>query len=847
MTVCAPCILSKWMVVAAQRIAFKADWKRSYDPSTERLCWYCSELLSFRESFDHGDVYFTSDGSRDTQSSAEEWLYHPPAKFGGYSAIKSRAKDCAFCDVVMQTLDVYLPQQGLQADGSQKSWENKLILYARDHAVHVYAPLKIRNNQYDRRSKSSLSFRVFYSLRGEPDMNRSLENRPAQIESLEHSAYIVSSKINLDFARKAYRKCLRRHNTCRAGGYKALLTNPPYMRLIDVQSLRLVMAPAKCSYVTLSYVWGNVNSTPLADPDASDIDLREYLSHFPRTIRDSIDVVRAMGLQYLWVDDICIQDTTAVSRVSQFGDMHRIYGNAEFTIVAAQGSNAEEGLYGIKEGSRSAFEGQTSSPINERITLVRELTRPSAIEKSNWMTRGWCLQEQLLSKAFLVFWDNQVYWQCSEIVCFEDISGDSKLLSIKDNKSISSMERHYPYLREPTTNEVIDACRVPQLSLVQQILDPNAGAGLMDRNTVIRANGSTLVVRPAVFDEYTKVASQYSQRILTKEIDALRAIDGVLTVLSNGFQAEMLHGLPESFLDAALLWRAAKSLSRRCINTIPSWSWAGWEGEVVYSDTLRVLTVKSKWNREHSTRKIVRTRSAEARSDSTLVEHFERLRPWAQWYTSFSAETASAQRIPPRPINTEGMGIRGENELRPNDWTRRERVEGFPTKAYMKWVPGASDAMTLQLYTLRTSAFRIGKDFHLDVNEARSTIKRSLYAYEEREMENEKEKNTAWEVLGAEGHVVGHLTHDSWADLERHSGEESSLIVLSEAQLFDDLQLNIDFGLLDAKEDEFSLLNVMLVDLDATTMVARRKGIGKVVKGAFHEFDDLQWGGVSLR
>lgn len=72
------------------------------------------------------------------------------------------------------------------------------------------------------------------------------------------------------------------------------------------------------------------------------------------------------------------------------------------------------------------------------------------------------------------------------------------------------------------------------------------------------------MVRPAVFEEYTAVVHMYSRRNLTHPIDAIMAISGVLAILSNGFQPDVLHGLPESFLDAALLWRAMEPLDRRC-------------------------------------------------------------------------------------------------------------------------------------------------------------------------------------------------------------------------------------------------------------------------------------------
>lgn len=227
----------------------------------------------------------------------------------------------------------------------------------------------------------------------------------------------VKSQIDLKFCREAYQECQQDHNICKER-YELLLRLPEYMRLIDVASLKLVRAPPKCHYVTLSYVWGQVKSTPLPNPDSDVIDLREHMPNFPRTIQDTVEVVKAIGIRYLWVDDTCILETKQVSKVTQFGDMHKIYGNAQFTIIAVQGSNADEGLHGIRPNSRPAFHGGSSSQANDHMTLVNEVPIPGSLDRSIWMTRGWCLQEQLLSKAFLVFWDDQVYWQCPKSMSF---------------------------------------------------------------------------------------------------------------------------------------------------------------------------------------------------------------------------------------------------------------------------------------------------------------------------------------------------------------------------------------------------------------------------------------------
>jgi len=103
------------------------------------------------------------------------------------------------------------------------------------------------------------------------------------------------------------------------------------------------------------------------------------------------------------------------------------------------------------------------------------------------------------------------------------------------------------------------------------------------------ANGKSHLVRYSTLKEYVNLVIQYSQRRLQHSSDALRAIAGLSHVLESCFQGAMKQGLPQTLLDAALLWRPAAQLHRRNVLGIASWSWAGWEGPVKYEDAFQVI------------------------------------------------------------------------------------------------------------------------------------------------------------------------------------------------------------------------------------------------------------------
>lgn len=63
-----------------------------------------------------------------------------------------------------------------------------------------------------------------------------------------------------------------------------------------------------------------------------------HIEILPRTIADAIKVTRALGLNFLWVDRICIQSSDTY-RTQQILQMHKIFEKSYLTIVAASNFN----------------------------------------------------------------------------------------------------------------------------------------------------------------------------------------------------------------------------------------------------------------------------------------------------------------------------------------------------------------------------------------------------------------------------------------------------------------------------------------------------------------------------
>lgn len=197
-------------------------------------------------------------------------------------------------------------------------------------------------------------------------------------------------------------------------------------------------------YAALSYCWGS--STPFTTK-LSTLNSRLQgfsMAEMPLTLRETVQVTRDLGLRYLRIDSLCIfqrsQDDVAaksvfhpsVLRAKKDNDaakvdwqfesarMHKVYGQAFLTIVAAGASDMSGGLF---HGRRSCIipyrhqgSDQRLSIQNATVSLSPEGAglRDVEFHHQSIFSRGWALQEWVLSTRLLVFTTAHMYFICNQ-------------------------------------------------------------------------------------------------------------------------------------------------------------------------------------------------------------------------------------------------------------------------------------------------------------------------------------------------------------------------------------------------------------------------------------------------
>lgn len=230
--------------------------------------------------------------------------------------------------------------------------------------------------------------------------------------------------------------CIENHPTCGVPGPVPLPTrvidvgdaNSTEPRLVESRSLH-------DNYVALSYCWGDPEIHPRMRTLKTNYDdhMRciEY-SSMPRTIQDAVTICRKLGVQYLWVDALCIIQEDLPDWIEESVKMCSVYTNALFTISAAHADGVSGGIFSKQEFAsqthelnlrgRSIYTRKFLAPFHEHFDFGNIFHCPAAtsmVDPSARLTepiaeRGWTLQESILSNRLLHYTTDELMWDCNE-------------------------------------------------------------------------------------------------------------------------------------------------------------------------------------------------------------------------------------------------------------------------------------------------------------------------------------------------------------------------------------------------------------------------------------------------
>lgn len=273
-------------------------------------------------------------------------------------------------------------------------------------------------------------------------------------------------------------------------------------------------------YAALSHCWGSANGDWCTTAETLPQHLQLIsLDELPQNFKDAVKITRELGLDYLWIDSLCIIQGDEKDWGSQSSKMADVYGNARVTIAATAASHSHEGFL-FKRKPAKQLVGRLWGE-DETTYYARIPSAESTLYSSPLYKRGWILQEMVLSNRVVHFARDQLFWHCRSTMKSED-----------------------------------------------GFVNQNRGSTFLGFDSAESARRS-----------WWSWAEDYSRRKLSKASDRYAALAGLTTVFRDGTKLTPKAGLWEQDVHFGLLWCSqtvyidGADTPAPANPASPSWSW----------------------------------------------------------------------------------------------------------------------------------------------------------------------------------------------------------------------------------------------------------------------------------
>jgi hypothetical protein len=365
-----------------------------------------------------------------------------------------------------------------------------------------------------------------------------IDDLPGDLSSSPLSCCTASVE-SQNWARTQLQNCLSTHTVCsNFGGRHDFMPT----RLLDVSSvtrngLVRMMYPAKKDlkpkYTTLSYCWGGDQAFKLTQETHDELQVGMPCARLQKSIQDAMRITIWLGVEYIWVDSLCIIQDYPEDWNHESKLMCEIYQNSLLTISAQGAKNSSQGCFAFRNPlmhhpckiEEDDVSGRLLTVLPNNLTGIR---RNLAFEDAPLFGRAWAFQERMLS-ARNIFFGEVLSWQCNELSTCE-------ILEDMDDKHTNPKELL------PRKQSIHLVTGVPELT------------------------GSISQFWAFLMESYpTSGISVASDRPI-----AVRGITKYLEDLT-GYQNK--YGLWFPFLASEMLWQVEKPNVLGTQTRFPTWSW----------------------------------------------------------------------------------------------------------------------------------------------------------------------------------------------------------------------------------------------------------------------------------
>lgn len=185
-------------------------------------------------------------------------------------------------------------------------------------------------------------------------------------------------------------------------------------------------------YIALSHRWGLPTQHRKFCTYKSNIAQHQHgmdITDFPKTFQDAIRVTQALGIQYLWIDSLCIIQDDEQDWQTESKLMEQVFSSAYVTIAASCASGTSDGF--LKSRLYRACVTMKKDDGSDYYVCDAIDDFSQDVDRGDLNRRGWVLQERALSRRTIYFTQQQTYWECGEGVQCETLTKMNKWGSVR--------------------------------------------------------------------------------------------------------------------------------------------------------------------------------------------------------------------------------------------------------------------------------------------------------------------------------------------------------------------------------------------------------------------------------
>jgi hypothetical protein len=189
-----------------------------------------------------------------------------------------------------------------------------------------------------------------------------------------------------------------------------------------VRLLDHVSSSESLRYAALSHCWGGNVPLVLTTPLLTEFREGISVSSFPMTFRHAVDMTRRLGLDYIWIDSLCIIQDSSKNWRNESSLMSKVYSRCYVNLAAMHSKNSHGGL---------STEGDPESTIPLKLDLNVKGCKRGGVHyglpdsQASFSTyreshsplarRAWVSQKRLLASRTLHFGPEQITYECCVI------------------------------------------------------------------------------------------------------------------------------------------------------------------------------------------------------------------------------------------------------------------------------------------------------------------------------------------------------------------------------------------------------------------------------------------------